>query len=79
MANIKTYHKQYSEDKEDGVAWVSFYVNRNKINFSTGVRCCQKHWDENKCCVTSSDKRHKDKNTDCKSFNFLCKNKLLII
>jgi len=62
MASIKTFHKQYSENKEDGIVWISFYINRDKISCSTGVRCRQKHWDKNKSCVTINDKQYKDKN-----------------
>lgn len=44
------------------MVWVSFYVNREKINFTTGVRCSVKDWNKNKCRVKKSDENYNDKN-----------------
>lgn len=41
--------------------WVSFYVNREKVNFSTKVKVEEKHWSEKKQCILSGDKECKDK------------------
>ena len=62
MATIKTYHRQYSENTGNVIVWISFYVNRDKVNFSTGVSCCLKNWSEKKCSITAGDKLYKDKN-----------------
>lgn len=61
MSTIKLYHRQYS-DSAPGVLWVSFYVNREKVNFSTNVPCDKKNFNETKQCITSGDKEFKDKN-----------------
>lgn len=42
--------------------WISFYVNREKINFSTSVSCNTRDWDEGRRCVKKSDENHEDKN-----------------
>ncbi len=62
MVTIKIYFRKHNPELLSGVVWVMFYVNREKINFSTGVKCEEKHWNENKCCVGSGDKEAKDKN-----------------
>ena len=41
---------------------MSFYVNREKINFSTSVSCEIRNWDESKRCVKKSDENYEDKN-----------------
>ena len=33
MINIKTYLRQYKNDTA-GIVWISFYVQRQKVNFS---------------------------------------------
>lgn len=45
-----------------GVVWVSFYLNREKVNFSTKVAVEEKNWNEKKKCVGSGDKLYGDKN-----------------
>ncbi len=42
--------------------WVSFYVNREKVNFSTSVKCDVKDWDNSKSKVKKSDANFEDKN-----------------
>lgn len=62
MVNIKVYIRQFSEVKTTGVVWIQFYVNREKVNFSTGVSCEMKNWNEKKSCINSSEKNADDKN-----------------
>lgn len=45
-----------------GTVYVTFYINREKINFSTRIECESRNWDEKNCCVKSSDKDADDKN-----------------
>lgn len=45
-----------------GIIWVSFYINREKINFSTRVAVEEKHWNAKKQTVNSGDKLAADKN-----------------
>lgn len=45
-----------------GVIWVSFYINREKVNFSTRVAVEEKHWNAKKQTVNSGDKLAADKN-----------------
>ena len=61
MVNLNIYLREYSK-KTDGIIWFSFYVNRQKVNFSTKVRCKKRDWNEKKQCVKSSDRDFEDKN-----------------
>lgn len=61
MKNIKIYLRKYS-DNTSGIVWVSFYVQRQKVNFSTKVAVESKNWNEKKSLVTSGDKQAADKN-----------------
>jgi len=62
MATIKTYLRKHNKESSNGVVWVSFYVNREKVNFSTKVTVDEKQWNENKAVVSSSDKEARNKN-----------------
>jgi integrase len=62
MITLNIYLRVHGKSIESGVIYVSFYVNREKINFSTHVRCNVQDWDENKRCVKKSDAKHEDKN-----------------
>lgn len=44
------------------MVYITFYVNRDKVNFSSSVCVKENAWDEEKSIVTSLDKQHKDKN-----------------
>lgn len=61
MKSIKIYLRKYSNDTS-GIVWISFYVQRQKINFSTKVTVDVKHWNEKKNIVTAGDKQAADKN-----------------
>lgn len=61
MKNIKIYLRKYNNDTT-GIVWISFYVQRQKINFSTKVTVEVKHWNEKKSIVAAGDKQSADKN-----------------
>ena len=61
MKNIKIYFRKYNNDTS-GIVWISFYVQRQKINFSTKVTVEVKHWNEKKSIVAAGDKQSADKN-----------------
>jgi site-specific recombinase XerD len=62
MRTIKVYLREHNSEKRTGVIWVSFYVNRQKVNFSTGVCCQTKHWNKPKEQISSGDIMSSDKN-----------------
>ena len=62
MITLKIYLRTHQKNAESGVVLVSFYVNREKVNFSTSVRCELKDWNKEKCSVKKSDKQFEDKN-----------------
>lgn len=62
MSTIKTYLRIHSKDQKSGVVWVSFYVNRDKINFTTKISVNKSDWNEKKMLVGSGDKQASDKN-----------------
>lgn len=62
MVTIKIYLRKYGDDPSNGVVWLSFYVNREKVNFSTKVSVDVKDWNDKKKCVGTGDKLAKDKN-----------------
>ncbi len=55
MRTIKVYLREHNSEKKTGVIWISFYVNRQKVNFSTGVCCHTKHWNKSKEQISSGD------------------------
>lgn len=61
MINVKTYLRKYANDTS-GIVWVSFYINREKVIFSTKVPVDCKDWNEKNACVKPSDKNADDKN-----------------
>lgn len=62
MRKINTYLRIHKKDSTNGVVWISFYINRQKVNFSTKVPVQIKDWNERNQRVASSDKMAKDKN-----------------
>ncbi|KAA6348467.1 Tyrosine recombinase XerD [termite gut metagenome] len=62
MQNVKIYLRKHNPTLENGIVWVSFYVNREKINFSTKIVVNGKNWDEKKQCIGTGDKYAQDKN-----------------
>jgi len=61
MITVKLYHRT-GEDKKTGFIYVSFYVNREKVHFSTKVQCDVKHWNERNLRISAGDKQAGDKN-----------------
>jgi hypothetical protein len=62
MINIKIYIRNNIKNSKEGILWVQFYVNREKINFSTKVRCREKDFNKKTSRVKSSDPYAYDKN-----------------
>lgn len=62
MITIKLYQRLEAKDKSAGFIYVSFYVNREKVHFSTKVFCEAKHWNEGKMRISAADKNASDKN-----------------
>lgn len=62
MITVKTYIRKHTPQMTSGIIWVSFYINREKINFSTRVAVEEKHWNAKKQTVNSGDKLAADKN-----------------
>lgn len=61
MVTINLYLRQHS-DSPTGIIWLKFYTNREKVHFTTGVKCTKKNWSESKQRITSGDPQVKDKN-----------------
>lgn len=62
MITVKIYLRKYGDDPSSGVVWVSFYVNREKVNFSTKVSVDVKNWNDKKKSIGAGDKLASDKN-----------------
>ena len=62
MITIKVYFRKHNQKATNGFVWVSFYVQRQKVNFTTKVSVEEKNWNEKKKRVSSSDKLAADKN-----------------
>ena len=61
MITIKIYLRKYT-NSSSGVIWISFYLNREKINFSTKITVEDKNWSQRKQQVLPGDKKAGDKN-----------------
>ena len=62
MINVKTYLRINKKNDSEGVVWVSFYINRDKINFSTKVRCTKINFNDITFRVKTGDTNASDKN-----------------
>jgi len=63
MVPIKVYFRQSSKEQtNEGFVWVCFYVNREKVNFSTRVRCIEKEFDQKHFRIRGSAPNASDKN-----------------
>ncbi len=58
---INFYLRKHT-NKNEGWIYISFYIQREKINFSTKISCKEKDWNDEKCYVKKTDKEHSDKN-----------------
>ena len=61
MKQIKVYLRSYNNEKT-GMVWVQFYLQREKVHFSTKVTCDTRHWNEKRERVGTGDKLASDKN-----------------
>lgn len=61
MCNIN-FQLRKSDGRDYGYIWVSFYVGRQKIHFTTKLQVQEKCWSESKQRVTAGDRDYKDKN-----------------
>lgn len=61
MKSIKIYLRK-SSNSNIGYVWISFYIHRDKINFSTKVPVEEKYWNDKKGNINSGEKTAKDKN-----------------
>lgn len=62
MITVKVYFRKHKPTSISGFVWVSFYVNREKVNFSTKVGLEEKCWSAKKQQILSTDKGAADKN-----------------
>lgn len=62
MATIKIYLRKHNNASNNGIVWVSFYINREKVNFSTKVSVNEKNWNDKKKCISNTDKQANDNN-----------------
>lgn len=62
MISIKVYLREHSPNA-DGIVWVKFYIQREKVNFTTKIHCSSRDWNDEKMRVKSSDQLAADKNT----------------
>lgn len=50
------------KNESTGMIYVLFYINREKVHFSTKVECCEKNWSDKNMRVKASDPAATDKN-----------------
>ena len=62
MINIKIYFRKSNNQTNEGFVWISFYVNREKVNFSTKMKCHEKEFDERYFRIKNSAPNASDKN-----------------
>lgn len=61
MKQIRIYLRQHAK-QEQSIVWVSFYLNREKVNFSVKIKCKTVDWNVIKMRVKFSDPMASDKN-----------------
>lgn len=54
--------RKHTPASKTGIVWISFYINREKVSFSTKVTIDEENWNVKKLCVGSGDKYAPDKN-----------------
>lgn len=62
MVNLKIYLRNHKKETKTAYVWISFYINRERVNFSTKVSVLEKNWSESKSIVLSQDSSASDKN-----------------
>ena len=60
--NIKVELRRHSESSKQCYVWVTFYISRKKVNFSTKVQVEPKNWNATAHKVKQSDPQSDDKN-----------------
>lgn len=61
MQNLTIFlRKQNSEPY--GFVYFLFYTNRQKVLFSSKIKCLDKYWDQDKCIIKQKDPNAKEKN-----------------
>lgn len=61
MKQIRIYLRQHAKEQES-IVWISFYLNREKVNFSVKIKCKTNDWNTIKMRVRFSDPMASDKN-----------------
>jgi hypothetical protein len=56
MKKIKIYFQNWNKDSNEGYVWVCFYIRREKVKFSTKVKCLEKDFDKKYFRIKPSDK-----------------------
>lgn len=62
MITIKAYLRTYKKTPETGVVWVDFYINRQRVHFTTKVSCQVLNWDAENRFIKGSEPNARDKN-----------------
>jgi site-specific recombinase XerD len=68
MVTLNIYLRIHNKTSDSGTVYISFYVNREKINFSTSISVNINDWNKDKSRVKRSDKNHEDKNRIIENF-----------
>lgn len=68
MLKLKIYLRIFKKESKEAYVWISFYINREKVNFSTKVSVAVKNWSESKSMVLSTDSNASDKNRIIENF-----------
>lgn len=68
MPTIKVFIRKNKEDEQEGFIWISFYLKRDKIHFSTKIRVKDSDFNEKKGEVRKTDKEANDKNLILESY-----------
>lgn len=62
MIAIKPYLRIYKNNSTEGIVWVYFYINRQKVHFTTKVSCKIEDWIEEEFRIKLTDPAARDKN-----------------
>jgi site-specific recombinase XerD len=54
MTKVKVYFRQTAKQGSEGVVWISFYINCEKVNFSTKIHCEEKEFDRRTCRIRNN-------------------------
>jgi site-specific recombinase XerD len=62
MVKIRVYFRQSKNNEREGYIWISFYLNREKVHFSTKIKCTENEFDEKTLRLKNSTENVRDKN-----------------